>query len=37
MKPFILNSDLRKKGIAIYRQPPQLAFGQPAVLSGPFV
>jgi hypothetical protein len=37
MKPFILNSDLRKKAVAIYRQPPQLAFGQAAVLSGPFV
>lgn len=37
MKPFILASDLRKKSIAIYRQPPPLAFGQAPILSGPFI
>ena len=37
MKPYVLNSDLRKKGIAIYSQPPQLAFGLAPVLSGSFI
>jgi hypothetical protein len=37
MRPFVLNSDLRKKGIAIYRQPPRGNLVQTAVLSGPFV
>jgi hypothetical protein len=37
MKPYVLNSDLRKKSIAIYRQPPQLAFNQTPLLSGPFI
>src|SRR4051794_30788597 len=34
MKPFILNSDLRKKSMAIYRQPPQA--GATPILSGAF-
>jgi hypothetical protein len=34
MKPFVLNSDLRKKGMAVYRQPP-LA-GVTPILSGAF-
>jgi hypothetical protein len=37
MRPFVLASDLRKKGIAIYGQPPQLVFGQAPVLTGPFI
>lgn len=34
MKPFVLNSDLRKKSMAIYRQPP--AAGVAPILSGAF-
>jgi hypothetical protein len=37
MRPYVLNSDLRKKAIAIYAQPPQMAFGLAPVLSGPFI
>jgi hypothetical protein len=37
MKRFVLDSDLRKKSVAVYRQPPQLSFGQAPILSGPFI
>jgi hypothetical protein len=37
MKRFILNSDLRRKSIKVYRQSPQLTFGQAPILSGLFV
>jgi hypothetical protein len=37
MQRFILNSDLRKKGIAIYRQPQPNPITVAPVLSGPFL
>jgi hypothetical protein len=37
MKPYVLNSDLRKKSVAIYGQPPQLASGLAPILTGPFI
>jgi putative Ig domain-containing protein/HYDIN/CFA65/VesB family protein len=37
MKPYVLNSDLRKKGVAIYSQQPQLTSGATPLLSGSFI
>jgi hypothetical protein len=36
MQPFVLASDLRKKGILIYAAPPPIVNGEPTVLSGAF-